>query len=347
MREAEADGFLLHQGRAVNRTRLAYGTLLGLIGCAGTPASLGERRASPEPTTPRCRAPIAEELRQPDRWWTEDFASLCGDGAEVVAPGSDQGCWDPARKRFNGPMAHFYEDGTIAEERWYDRGKLHGRLRAWDRHGQLKREMSFRNGKLDGTTRLWLGGTLVVEATYEEGAAPCGVWKTWYDDGSRKSEAPYVAGRLDGVYRSWHPSGEEALEGPYVDGNLEGTWRQWDDHGTLLGSFEMKHGHGTFQRWHPSGKLRMEGAYRDGKMHGTWTQWNPSGVVLGSFEMTDGDGTYSEWFEDGRLAVEGEMRGGARDDTWTWWAPDDTIARDVTYENEVLGGRAEPWTGDP
>lgn len=68
---------------------------------------------------------------------------------------------------------------------------------------------------------------------------PGGTWDagpahtTFYDDGTRRSEATLAQGALNGPARTWHRGGALASEGRYARGEREGAWRFWDEDGSL------------------------------------------------------------------------------------------------------------------
>lgn len=158
----------------------------------------------------------------------------------------------------------FHADGTTRSE---------VRVRVWS-DGRVER---------DGPEREYFpGGGLEAERFFEHDA-PTGSWRTWFADGTLRSEVDYGApgSRVPGVHRFWHANGNLAAEGPAVGGVREGRWSYWSESGVLLRVGDYRSGKrvGLWSFRDERGAKRAEGLYALGARIGSWTLWDEHGVA--------------------------------------------------------------------
>lgn len=93
----------------------------------------------------------------------------------------------------------------LATEGWYFQGQLHGRLRAWDIQGQLRKEMHFVHGKRSGEAKSWNhNGVLISSQVYKDGL-PHGSLQTFHSmTGVQSRCTEYVKGRRHGMDYLFH-----------------------------------------------------------------------------------------------------------------------------------------------
>jgi hypothetical protein len=84
-----------------------------------------------------------------------------------------------------------------------------------------------------------------------------GLWTTYYVNGQRSEETPYVDGKCSGTSTSFHSDGAILSVKNWVEGQLDGE---------MLG-------------FSPSGKIRQRSQFRAGKPVGTWTSYREDGTV--------------------------------------------------------------------
>jgi hypothetical protein len=63
-----------------------------------------------------------------------------------------------------------------------------------------------------------------------------------YPDGTRKSLATYVDGRLEGYALAWYANGRLRSAEHYADGEPDGQAKYWDAQGMLLACFDSQSG---------------------------------------------------------------------------------------------------------
>jgi hypothetical protein len=124
-------------------------------------------------------------------------------------------------------------------------------------------------------------GALRSEGSFERGA-PVGVWRTWFPDGTPRSEVDFGApgSPQTGLDRFWHANGRPAAEGPAIRGVREGRWTFWSENGLLAreGVYRAGRREGTWVFYDELGARRGEGLYASGERVGSWTLWDEHGV---------------------------------------------------------------------
>jgi hypothetical protein len=104
--------------------------------------------------------------------------------------------------------------------------------------------------------------------------------KSYYPDGSIRSEVTLVNGLPHGMTRHWHPNGVLAKEIPVDNGIIDGIVRQWNDKGELLGSSDIRKGTGVHYMWYPSGKVMGETSMICGEQTGRMRTLTEEGDVI-------------------------------------------------------------------
>ena len=116
-----------------------------------------------------------------------------------------------------------------------------------------------------------------------------GVTRTWYEDGSKKSEISYAHGTMHGLRLTWYPTGQMWGRGTYEHGKEHGTWTAWWANGFKQREWQMDHGvwHGPYMEWHDNGEKKMEFEYVNGLKQGTLRIWDPQGILVHESEYVD------------------------------------------------------------
>lgn len=61
-----------------------------------------------------------------------------------------------------------------------------------------------------------------------------GPWASWYQNGSKNSEAIYNKGKMEGPYKVWYESGQTRIEGQFREDKEVGTWYFYGEKGDTL-----------------------------------------------------------------------------------------------------------------
>ncbi|WP_170061070.1 toxin-antitoxin system YwqK family antitoxin [Spirosoma aerolatum] len=164
--------------------------LLWLASCSGHVAS--DKLPAFEATTVHVhwQNGLAVENNHPFTGMVYTLAENKKDTVEIVGfrDGKEQGEW----KRF-------YENGKLAEKRFFNKGQKVGDLTAWWPDGSLRMAYHFANGEYNGVCREWGStGLLLKEMTYKDGYEE-GSQKQFYDNGKIKANYVMIAGKRYGL----------------------------------------------------------------------------------------------------------------------------------------------------
>ena len=143
---------------------------------------------------------------------------------------------------------------TERSVRLYSDGRIvtHGAERSWFRDGQLEKELTFDDGVPTGVWRTWYpDGSPRSELEMGEEPRPM---RFWYEDGTLEAEGQGVLGVREGLWTYYHRNGRIASTGPFRAGVEEGHWRYFDE----------------------EGNLEEEGRYEKGRRTGVWERPLPA-----------------------------------------------------------------------
>lgn len=140
-----------------------------------------------------------------------------------------------------------------------------------------------------------------------------GIQRTWYPDGSPRSERRFAVGEPAGVWRSWYPGGVPEQEYEFAD---EPT---------------------PMRYWHPDGSPSAEGPARSGVREGVWTYWYESGGLRQRGAYLGGlrEGEWTLWYENGGLRSRGRYRGDQRVGAWQHWPPEPPVLEEPPVEGSA------------
>ncbi len=144
-----------------------------------------------------------------------------------------------------------------------------------------------------------------------------------YPDGTKVSEVPIKAGKIDGVVREYSRTGVKSSEVSYQKGIKNGPELQWHDSGKKKLQVNNLDGkaEGICTEWHPNGKKKSEGNFKQGREQGEQLWWHANGKPDQKAVYTDGlvQGTLQQWYDNGQLRMESEFKNGKRNGLVTEW----------------------------
>ncbi len=111
--------------------------------------------------------------------------------------------------------------------------------------------------------------------------------KSYFTDGTLRSETPILNGVPHGVVQHWHSNGKIALRIPMADGLVNGVVRQWDADGNLLGTYRMSNGTGVEIKWSGIGQIGATCSYINGNRNGPARVYDDEGELLGEGYWVD------------------------------------------------------------
>lgn len=123
-----------------------------------------------------------------------------------------------------------------------------------------------------GLERRWYpGGELRSERYFDEGE-PTGRWKSWWEDGSLRSDYTFHPLAEPTVMTFWHPGGRRSAQGLARRGTREGRWTHWYESGSVReeGTYLLGVKDGEWTYYWEDGSLRSRGRYAGGARVGQW-----------------------------------------------------------------------------
>jgi hypothetical protein len=123
-------------------------------------------------------------------------------------------------------------------------------------------------------------GRLAAERSFARDVAT-GLWRTWYPDGSLRSEVDFgPPGSCETrPSRHWHPGGQLSAAGTTRAGVREGPWTHYSPEGALRAAGAYRNGlrDGPWVLYDAHGRKQAEGSYSGGVRVGSWTSWDEQG----------------------------------------------------------------------
>ncbi len=172
-------------------------------------------------------------------------------------------------------------------------------------NGKRQMEVQIKNGKIHGKVKEWeRSGKKVFEAEYENGAQ-VGKEEQWYSDGFNKLLIYYQNGVPHGTCTEWHQTGGKKSLGEFVNGEEEGEHNWWFATGKKDQTVNYKNGKedGMMNAWHENGVKKIEATYINGKLEGDYLLWYGNGQKKAAKKFRDSlhIGEAMFWGVDGRL----------------------------------------------
>ena len=124
-----------------------------------------------------------------------------------------------------------------------------------------------------------LSGCLIDDLARNYNAPKPTIKVEYYEDGSKKSETPYVNEKKNGLHIAYYEDGTKMAEIPYVDGNKHGTYIAYHEDGSRNSVTPYENGleHGMAVVYRTDGSKVRETPYAKGERHGNWIVYNEYG----------------------------------------------------------------------
>ncbi len=272
----------------------------------------------------------------------------------------------------DGRSQEFFLDGTVATERNYADGNLHGAVLGYYKNRQLRERSTYAHGELTGTAEAWFpdGKPKSVSVPTEQGRKtttwysngqvaseqlgdnvtnfpPNGSVTTYYLSGAVESRTSYAAGVQDGAYERFYKTGQLWERGMFRSGLQEGLQQRWWKNGVLALEAHWQQGQldGGYARWY-SDKTNWEVAtYQQGKLVGTYQTWWRNGARAADYTYVDGklNGPYRTYYDNGAKWAVAEYRAGKPQGTVSRWFPDGRLGYEMQHQNGRPHGTYQRW----
>lgn len=267
----------------------------------------------------------------------------------------------------------------VKEELFYIDDTLQNEKTTYYPNGQIKSIEIIKNGVKNGDSYTYnQAGEIIEEAYFEKGqltkkqlinqydkdSLKTGLWRSYYPNGTLKTEANYKEGKLNGLYkqynkygsleainymeldsvssnsrdielielyREYYPGGEiEKVVGGLTNGKKNGQFRVYDEKGQLVNGFLYE-----------NDTIIAEGLIlNDGTYDGEWEYFYPSGKILakGVYENGKKNGTWTYYYENGKTQQTGKYTDGIYSGQWFWYYPNGAIRAQEFYRKGKLEG---------
>ncbi|MBK9255985.1 MAG: toxin-antitoxin system YwqK family antitoxin [Saprospiraceae bacterium] len=153
------------------------------------------------------------------------------------------------------------ENGMVIESYETDKkGNKDGHYKRFLPNGNLAEETIYKNGTITGERKIYYeSGKLEILENYDQNGMLQGLYQTFYEDGTLKSEKTYQNNVLTGIAKGFHPNGK-LKEEVQIENNME---------------------NGPFKEYHPNGQLQWQGTYLNGDNEfGLLEEYDSTGVLI-------------------------------------------------------------------
>ncbi len=208
---------------------------------------------------------------------------------------------------FTGLAYEEYPDGRKKIHVPIKDGKVHGKVKEWEKNGQKIQEATFEHGVQTGVEKQWFAnGRKKLEIAYVNGV-PEGVCTEWHKTGGKKSQGYFLNGKEDGEHNWWHYTGDKDQQVFYKNGLAEGMVTNWYQSGTVKLKSKYLHGKkdGTTIEYYENGQKQSEGTFKEGLEHGEARFWSKKGIIQGIQTFNMGIVTKDINYRSGSLHVPG------------------------------------------
>ena len=127
----------------------------------------------------------------------------------------------------------------------------------------------------------------IKELGYLKNGRKEGLWVSWDDNETQKSEIYWTEDRMHGPFKIWHPDGAIKVIGQTTDGEVDGEWTEYYDSGQIACLSMNRIGHLV-----------------------EISVWKPDGSSCPQSRVTDGNGSFTRYLEDGRVEHVREFQNG-------------------------------------
>ncbi len=198
-----------------------------------------------------------------------------------------------------------------------------------------------------------------------------GRYRSFYDDGSLRSEGTYNLDGKEGQWRTFSPNGKISAKEVYRDDQINGPANYYFDSGTLRlkGNWTagMKTGawrsyfrtsilesevnwdnnqmHGTAQNFHPNMELKSSVKYDRGAMSGTFLSYHPNTILAseGNYIRDTREGEWKFYHSNGHISEMEQWNTGKKDGEFWSWHQNQTPKYREFFKMDCKEGHWQKW----
>lgn len=248
-------------------------------------------------------------------------------------------------------VAYSYPDGvkTIEYDRIYSEGEIIKETVYWE--DGTKKSIA----QLGGLNTVWNErGIKILEFYLNKSNEEEGVYKQWYDDGSKFTESNYKNGDLIGEAWQWFSNGEVQIQRTYNESSIIVKNYEYYPSGQLKTKFECTNlncseitydsitgnksheasfliiedngrtrvvKNGTETIYHENGQIEEKGENLNNEKTGEWNYYYDSGAKFQYAVFVKGvlQGDYFQWYESEKIKEEGHYENGRQSGLWKFY----------------------------
>ena len=191
-----------------------------------------------------------------------------------------------------------------------------------------------------------------------------GIKKSYFDDGTLKSELRYENEKLNGECFWYYANGKPLMQATFKDNVKDGHFMRWHENGKLMEDCYYKNGEldsvyhsytlngilaseehyknglldGDFKKWYENGQVFQDGQYADDMMDGSWLIFYPEGELAAKADFDHGTGMQTSYDQTGYRCLVTNYKDNLKHGREYYYNPDGTLTRVVIYEEgEMIG----------
>lgn len=172
--------------------------------------------------------------------------------------------------------------GKIETEEFFNDGGESTRLRLYDLSGNITMDQKYEYDSVLFEQR-WPSGKMSIKKLIVNNK-PQGIVETYFPNGVKKSEMPFIYGLSNGVGKTWDYKGNQVLEIPYTLGKINGEIKTWSN-GKISYTYWYEYGktQGYFNDYYSNGKIADRTKYMDDLKQGNADFYSPDSSFMYRF----------------------------------------------------------------
>lgn len=176
--------------------------------------------------------------------WVNSELQLTATNFNQYRPdGSKEYTYDLVEGLEDGSMTAYYPSGSIESTGANQNDEHVGIWTYWHDNGQ-KQSTGERKGDLKiGRWMYWYeNGNNEETEFFDDQGQLTSTSIGWYENGKKKHEVPYTAGKRVGAATYWYDNGQKETQGKFVNDEYNGEWTYWDEAGHKTETILYKNG---------------------------------------------------------------------------------------------------------
>ena len=184
-----------------------------------------------------------------------------------------------------------------------------------------------------------------------------GSYKSYYNDGTLKSEGPFLNGLYNGVWTYYYSNGNVQAKGSFISGDgtdvsetsglplngRDGLWKIYHDNGKLSQESYFLKGkrNGSFKGYNTVGVLTEESFYKNGVLDGKLVMYNYQAIKISEATFINGiaEGEEKIYYDSGKLKIQRSYKQGKLDGVLKVFYENGNLEESSSYVNGKKNGK--------